>query len=87
MVKETKLYDQLNISPTATQDEIKKAYRYVRCPLLFSACLSRQLPEKRRECHQTGMIRSLTALGRLFDELPSDHQLDPTANPSPGKPP
>jgi len=27
MVKETKLYDQLNISPNATQDEIKKAYR------------------------------------------------------------
>jgi hypothetical protein len=29
MVKETKLYDLLNISPNATQDEIKKAYRYV----------------------------------------------------------
>jgi len=27
MVKETKLYDQLSISPNATQDEIKKAYR------------------------------------------------------------
>jgi len=28
MVKETKLYDQLGISPAATQDEIKKGYRY-----------------------------------------------------------
>jgi len=27
MVKETKLYDLLSITPTATQDEIKKAYR------------------------------------------------------------
>ncbi|KAF2199316.1 DnaJ-domain-containing protein [Delitschia confertaspora ATCC 74209] len=27
MVKETKLYDHLSISPSATQDEIKKAYR------------------------------------------------------------
>jgi len=27
MVKETKLYDTLSITPSATQDEIKKAYR------------------------------------------------------------
>jgi DnaJ-class molecular chaperone len=27
MVAETKLYDALSIKPTATQDEIKKAYR------------------------------------------------------------
>lgn len=29
MVKESKLYDSLSIKPEATQDEIKKAYRYV----------------------------------------------------------
>ena len=29
MVKETKLYDSLNIKPESTQDEIKKGYRYV----------------------------------------------------------
>lgn len=29
MVKETKLYDALAIQPTATQEEIKKGYRYV----------------------------------------------------------
>jgi DnaJ-class molecular chaperone len=42
MVKETKLYDQLSVSPTANQDEIKKAYRYVhrpRHPRSSSACL------------------------------------------------
>jgi hypothetical protein len=39
MVKETKLYDQLNISPTATQDEIKKAYRYASTAPSSSVCL------------------------------------------------
>jgi DnaJ family protein B protein 4 len=29
MVKETKLYDALGVKPDATQDEIKKGYRYV----------------------------------------------------------
>lgn len=29
MVKETKLYDTLSVKPEATQDEIKKGYRYV----------------------------------------------------------
>jgi hypothetical protein len=29
MVAETKLYSALGIKPEATQDEIKKAYRYV----------------------------------------------------------
>lgn len=36
MVKETKLYDSLSIRPEATQDEIKKAYRYVRLSLRVS---------------------------------------------------
>lgn len=29
MVRETKLYDALNVKPEATQEEIKKGYRYV----------------------------------------------------------
>lgn len=29
MVKEAKLYDTLGVKPEATQDEIKKGYRYV----------------------------------------------------------
>lgn len=37
MVKETKLYDSLNIKPEATQDEIKKGYRYVNCSSLALA--------------------------------------------------
>lgn len=37
MVAETKLYSSLGIQPEATQDEIKKAYRYVNTtlPLCF----------------------------------------------------
>lgn len=31
MVAETKLYDALGIKPSANQQEIKKAYRYVQC--------------------------------------------------------
>lgn len=29
MAKETKLYESLGVKPDATQDEIKKGYRYV----------------------------------------------------------
>jgi DnaJ-class molecular chaperone len=35
MVQETKLYDSLSIKPDASQDEIKKAYRYVSFSILF----------------------------------------------------
>jgi hypothetical protein len=35
MVQETKLYDSLGIKPDATQDEIKKAYRFVSSSILF----------------------------------------------------
>lgn len=36
MVAETKLYDALSIPPTASQDEIKKAYKYVLSPKFFN---------------------------------------------------
>lgn len=32
MIKETKLYDTLNVKPEASQDEIKKGYRYAARP-------------------------------------------------------
>lgn len=33
MVKETKLYDTLAVKPEASQEEIKKGYRYVQVAL------------------------------------------------------
>lgn len=44
MVKETKLYDLLNVKPNATQDEIKKGYRYAPPPLSFLLRSAHYLP-------------------------------------------
>lgn len=48
MVKETKLYDQLGCKPEATQDEIKKAYRWV-VPVAY-----RRLRRKQKACRYCG---------------------------------
>ncbi|PMB68675.1 Protein psi1 [Beauveria bassiana] len=69
MVKETKLYDSLNIKPDSTQDEIKKGYR--KAALKWHPDKNKDDPsasEKFKECSQAYEILSDPEKRKIYDE-------------------
>ncbi|ATY61625.1 DnaJ domain-containing protein [Cordyceps militaris] len=69
MVKETKLYDSLNIKPGATQEEIKKAYR--KAALKWHPDKNKDDPassEKFKECSQAYEILSDPEKRKVYDD-------------------
>ncbi|KAI3536664.1 psi1 [Colletotrichum abscissum] len=69
MVKETKLYDQLGVKPTATQDEIKKGYR--KSALKWHPDKNKDNPdaaEKFKECSQAYEILSDPEKRKTYDD-------------------
>ncbi|KAK4670183.1 Molecular chaperone (DnaJ superfamily) [Podospora pseudopauciseta] len=90
MVKETKLYDLLGISPTANADEIKKAYR--KAALKWHPDKNKDNPdaaERFKECGQAYEILSDPEKRKLYDQFGLEVLLrggapPPDAGPGPG---
>ncbi|KAK5551615.1 Molecular chaperone (DnaJ superfamily) [Exophiala xenobiotica] len=85
MVAETKLYDALSISPTATQDEIKKAYR--KAALKFHPDKNKDNPnasEKFKEVSQAYEVLSDPEKRKVYDQYGLQFLLRGGQAPPPG---
>ncbi|KAI1424376.1 hypothetical protein F5Y12DRAFT_715324 [Xylaria sp. FL1777] len=88
MVKETKLYDQLNVKPDASQDEIKKAYR--KAALKYHPDKNKDNPnaaEKFKECSQAYEILSDPEKRKIYDQYGLEYLLRGGTAPPPGENP
>ncbi|KAF4944293.1 hypothetical protein FSARC_14705, partial [Fusarium sarcochroum] len=69
MVKETKLYDTLNVKPDSSQDEIKKGYK--KAALKWHPDKNKDSPdaaEKFKECSQAYEILSDPEKRKIYDQ-------------------
>lgn len=86
MVRETKLYDDLNVKTTATQDEIKKGYR--KAALKWHPDKNKDDPnaaEKFKECSQAYEILSDPEKRKIYDDYGLEFLLHGgSAGPPPG---
>ncbi|KAI2473853.1 DnaJ-domain-containing protein [Annulohypoxylon bovei var. microspora] len=88
MVKETKLYDQLNVKPDANQDEIKKAYR--KAALKWHPDKNKDNPaaaERFKECSQAYEILSDPEKRKTYDQFGLEFLLRGGTAPPPGENP
>lgn len=85
MVAETKLYDSLSVSPTATQDEIKKAYR--KAALKWHPDKNKDNPnasEKFKEVSQAYELLSDPEKRKVYDQYGLEFLLRGGTAPPPG---
>ncbi|EXJ81181.1 DnaJ like subfamily B member 4 [Capronia epimyces CBS 606.96] len=85
MVAETKLYDALSVSPTATQDEIKKAYR--KAALKWHPDKNKDSPnasEKFKEVSQAYEVLSDPEKRKVYDQYGLEFLLRGGQAPPPG---